>query len=75
MAIPSGTLSPSLDLEKRQIARAALQPCRPLVVTRAFSSALQRRRDRRFADTTEPSPLARSQSRPAVELRSESRIG
>ena len=42
---------------------------------RALSSALQRRRDRRFADTTEPSPLARSQSRPAVELRSESCIG
>ena len=29
-AIPSGTLSPGIDLEKRQIARAALQTCRPL---------------------------------------------
>ena len=29
MPIPSGTLSPSLDLAKRQIARAALQSCRP----------------------------------------------
>ena len=27
--IPSGTLSPSIDLEKRQIAREALQSCRP----------------------------------------------
>ena len=27
--IPSGTLSPSLDLAKRQIAHAALQSCRP----------------------------------------------
>ena len=30
MTIPSGTLSPSIDLEKWQIARAALQTCRPL---------------------------------------------
>lgn len=28
--IPPGTPSPSLDIEKRQIARAALQPCRAL---------------------------------------------
>ena len=28
--IPSGTLSPRLDLAKRQIVRAALQTCRPL---------------------------------------------
>ena len=28
--IPSGTLASSLDLEKRHIARAALQTCRPL---------------------------------------------
>ena len=28
--IPSGTLSPSIDLEKRHIARAALHTCRPL---------------------------------------------
>ena len=39
---------------------------------RAFSSALQRRRDRRFAEKSEPSPLDRSQS--PAEPRSESCI-
>ena len=30
ISIPSGTASPSIDLEKWQIARAALQTCRSL---------------------------------------------
>ena len=62
------------DIAWRRATSPTRFPARKLSrTTRAFSSALQRRRDRRAAETPEPSTPARSQS--PAESRAESCIG